>query len=94
MHTDDSELTGAQIGKVSLVVGAITLAGQCIYWLKTGNWVDVTIAVLFRDGHNGLSRWLISRKSWIGLSKIIFGLISLPLWLLMLTLWDVGSSLL
>lgn len=59
---------------ISLIAASVAILGwQGAYWLKSGHWPDVT----WRDA---LSWWdiVVPAPSWVGLSRIVDWVISLP----------------
>lgn len=73
------DFLGAHFGQVlfailALVASSLTILGwQCVDWLRSGRWPDLT----WRDA---LGWWdiVVPQPSWVGLSRIVDWVMSLP----------------
>lgn len=57
------------------VAGPIVLAGQVLYWLRVGQWIDVQLGLL--------PAWFgfePSEITWVGLREILVETLDMPMW--------------
>jgi len=64
---------------VLVVSGAMVFSNQLLGWMKTGVWLDMSVlSTLTRNFlDTAFVKWLNFPKSWIGLNKIVEGVLNI-----------------
>jgi hypothetical protein len=71
--TERSRTIGIAAGLVCWLAGLLVVAGQTVYWLRTGEWQPVTGMLLLLWNEIGPPTF-----SWVGFQKVVYWILEQP----------------
>ena len=63
------------LGVLVVLAGFLIVGWQIFVYLKHGEWVELPLLVLAALGPEKFAFWLANPSSWLGLHKLIYGLL-------------------